>query len=138
MFDLADGPIRIAKLPFEGWLGRAKHRIERLARAWHFFTGRMSAEDAQQIMLDCRYSAGWHPLLLLSVEETLERARDRFVDHPDLAWLIAEGCIHVERKWESYGDDLELAQDWAIELAMEYAIEDGIDLTRHDDHGGAP
>jgi hypothetical protein len=32
--------------------------------------------DAQQLMLDCRHPAGWHPLLVLTVEDTLEQARE--------------------------------------------------------------
>jgi hypothetical protein len=90
MFDLADNPVRIARFPLPRWLGRAKRRIERLARGWSYATGRISAADAQQIMLDCGYSAGWHPLLVLTVEDTLAQARETFAEH--LPWLVAEGA----------------------------------------------
>jgi hypothetical protein len=138
MFDLARGQSRTFVFPIDRWRRRAKSKIERLARAWSYFTGRLGADDAQQIMLDCRCPAGWHPLLILTVEDTLEQARETFADHPDLPWLIAEGCIHVERKWESYSDDLHEARSWAIELAQLYALEDGIALVRRNNGGDAP
>jgi hypothetical protein len=138
MFDLAQGQSGTFAFPIERWRRRVQNRIERLARAWSYFIGRLSAEDAQQIILDCRCPAGWHPLLTLTVEDTLEEARETFADHPDLPWLIAEGCIHVERKWESYNDDLHEARCWAIELAQHYAVEDSITLVRRDNEGNAP
>ena len=138
MSDLAYGHSRSLALPIDRWRRRVRVRIERLARAWSYFTGRLGADDAQQIMLDCRCPAGWHPLLILTVEDTLEQARETFADHPDLRWLIAEGCIHVERKWESYNNDLHQARSRAIELARHYAAEDGITLARRDNRGDAP
>jgi hypothetical protein len=138
MFDLAHGQSRTFVFPIDRWRRRVKSKIERLARAWSYFTGRLGADNAQQIMLDCRCPAGWHPLLILTVEDTLEQARETFADHPDLPWLIAEACIHVERKWESYNDDLHEARSWAIELAQRYAIEDSITLVRRHKRGDAP
>lgn len=138
MFDLAHGQFRTFVFPIDRWRRRARNRIERLARAWSYFAGRLGADDAQQIMLDCRCPAGWHPLLILAVEDTLEQARETIADHPDLPWLIAEGCIHVERKWESYNNDLHEARTWAIELAQRYAAADGINLIKLDDDGDAP
>jgi hypothetical protein len=138
MFDHALGHSQPCAIPIGRWRRRVRSRLDRLVRAWAYFTGRLSADDAQQIMLDCHCPAGWHPLLILTVEDTLEQARETFADHPDLRWLIAEGCMHVERKWESYNDDLHAARSWAIELAQRYASEDGITLVRRDEGGGAP
>ena len=50
-------------------------------------------------MLDCRYPAGWHPLLVLTVEDTLEQAREDLADHPDLSRLVADSCARVADKW---------------------------------------
>lgn len=79
-------------------------------------------------MLDCRYPAGWHPLLVLTVEDTLEQAREDLADHPDLPRLIADGCARVGDKWESYNDELWEARRWAINLARRYAADEGIAL----------
>jgi hypothetical protein len=137
MFELADRPLRAARFPLDRWFERARRRLARLTRAWSYSTGRLLATDAQQIIRDCRYPAGWHPLLVLTVEDTLARARERLADHPDLPWLIAEGCIHVERRWATHDDDLEQARQWAIDLAQRYAAEDGIVLCRTDGRGSA-
>ena len=116
---------------------RAQVRLARLARAWRYFMERLSADDAQRIMLDCRASAGWHPLLVLTVEDTIEQARETFADHPDLPRLIADGCARVGDKWESYGDELYEARRWAIDVAEGYAADEGIMLTRLDDEATA-
>ena len=51
------------------------------------------------VMLDCRHPAGWHPLLVLTVEDTLAQAREEIADHPDLPRLVADGCARVADKW---------------------------------------
>lgn len=89
-------------------------------------------ERLKRIMHDCRNPAGWHPLLVLTVEDTLEQARETFTDHPELPRLIAEGCTRVGDKWASYGDDLYLAKLWATDLAEEYAAQEGITLVHFD------
>lgn len=113
---------------------RASYRFAQWRRAWRYGTDRLGAEDAQRIMLDCRFSAGWHPLLVLTVEDTLEQARESFADHPDLPRLIADGCARVGDKWESYNDELWEARRWAIGLAKEYAADEGIALVALDDN----
>ena len=80
------------------------------------------------MMFDCRYPAGWHPLLVLTVEDALEQAREELADHPELSRLIADGCACAADKWGSYNDELWEAQRWAISLAKEYAAEEGITL----------
>ncbi len=75
----------------------------------------------------------WHPLLVLTVEDTLEQAREAVADHPDLPRLIADGCARVSDKWKSYNDELWEARRWAIGLAKEYAADEGIALVALDD-----
>ncbi|MBX9776287.1 MAG: hypothetical protein K2Y71_18060 [Xanthobacteraceae bacterium] len=105
---------------------RFRTRLAQWRRAWRYATNRLSADEAQRIMLDCRDPAGWHPLLVLSVEDTLEQAREDLADHPDLSRLIADGCARVGDKWESYNDELWEARRWAIGLAKDYAADEGI------------
>jgi hypothetical protein len=120
------------------WCYRARNRAQRLSRAWSYFRGRLGADDAQRILLDCESPAGWHPLLVLTVEDTLEQARETFADHPDLPRLIADGCERVGDKWESYNDELYEARRWAIDLAEHYAAREGIELVRLDEGGALP
>lgn len=112
---------------------RAGYRLAQWRRAWRYATDRLSPEDARWIMLDCRLPAGWHPLLVLSVEDTLKQAREDIADHPELPRLIADGCARVGDKWDSYNDDLWEARRWAIDLAKGYAADEGIALTLLDD-----
>ena len=114
------------------WRYRVQARRARLRRTWRYAIGRLTPDDAQRLMLDCRFAAGWHPLLVLTVEDTLEQAREIFAEHPDLARLVADGCARVGDKWESYGDELYEARRWAIDAAEGYAADEGIVLTRLD------
>lgn len=107
---------------------RFRLRLSQWRRAWRYATDRLSADDAQRVMLDCRYPAGWHPLLVLTVDDTLEQAREQLADHPELPRLLADGCARVADKWESYNDELWEARRWAIGLAKEYAAQEGIVL----------
>ncbi|MBN9527206.1 MAG: hypothetical protein J0H82_13420 [Alphaproteobacteria bacterium] len=111
------------------WRFRARHRLARLSRAWAYFRGCLDPDGAQRIMLDCEYPAGWHPLLVLTVEDTLAEAREVFADHPDLPRFINDGCARVAGKWESYNDELYMARRWAIDLAADYAASEGVALT---------
>jgi len=133
MFDIirrTDGIVR-------AWLRdrcyRFRTRLAQWRRAWRYATNRLSADEAQRIMLDCRDPAGWHPLLVLTVEDTLEQAREDLADHPDLPRLIADGCARVGDKWESYNDELWEARRWAINLAKGYADDEGITLVPLED-----
>lgn len=114
---------------------RLKERAERYSRAWAYARRRLSPDQAQRIFLDCQYPAGWHPLLVLTVEDTLEQAHEDFHDHPELARLINDGCSRVSHKWESINDDLYEARRWAIDLAGEYAGGEGLAFERIDAAG---
>lgn len=114
------------------WRYRARLYLARRALAWRY-VGRLSANDARRVVLECQAPAGWHPVLVLTVDETLEQARETFADHPELARLIADGCARVGDKWESYGDELYEARRWAIDVAEGYAADEGITLIRLDD-----
>lgn len=117
---------------------RAGYRLAQWRRAWRYALDGLSPDDAQRMMLDCRFPAGWHPLLVLTVEDTLEQARGELADHPELPRLLADGCARVADKWESYNDELWEARRWAIGLAKEYAADEGITLTALDDERESP
>jgi hypothetical protein len=112
---------------------RFRTRLAQWRRAWRYAVDRLSVDDAQRMMLDGRDPAGWYPLLVLTVEDTLGQAREDIADHPDLPRLIADGCACVADKWESYNDELWEARRWAIGLAKDYAADEGIALTLLDD-----
>jgi hypothetical protein len=129
--------VRCTVSAFRSWARdrryRAGYRLAQWRRAWRYAIDGLSPDDAQRMMLDCRGPAGWHPLLVLTVEDTLEQARGELADHPELPRLIADSCARVADKWESYNDELWEARRWAIGLAKEYAADEGITLTPLDD-----
>lgn len=133
MFDA----IRRRGAPIVSWARRYQYRcgvrLSRWTRAWRYAAGQLSADDAQQLTLDCRYPAGWHPLLVLTVEDTLEQAREDLADHPDLPRLVADGCARVGDKWEPYYGELLEGRCWAINLAKNYAADEGITFVLLDD-----
>lgn len=102
---------------------RAQASCARLIRAGRYATQTLSADDAQSMILDCEAPAGWHALLTLADADVLAQARARFADHPALAILAAEACVHVARKWEDHNDELHHAQCWAMELVERYATD---------------
>ncbi len=133
MFDIAHRTARA----FRSWLLDRRYRfrthLAQWRRAWRYAIDRLSADDAQRMMLDCRHPAGWYPLLVLTVEDTLEQAREDLADHPDLPRLIADGCARVADKWESYNDELWEARRWAIGLARDYAADESVALIPRED-----
>jgi hypothetical protein len=126
MFDV----IRRRTAAVKSWASRQRYRcgagLGRWTRAWRYAAGWLSADEAQRLMLDCRYPAGWHPLLVLTVEDALEQAREEIAEHPDLPRLVADGCARVGAKWEPYYGELLEARCWAINLAKNYAVDEGI------------
>ena len=110
-----------------------RSKLKRFHRAWRYATGALSEDDAQTVMLDCRGPAGWHPLLILTVEDTLDQALQTYADHPALRDMIAAACSRVGHKWEEYGDAIHEARRWAIEVAEDYARQDNIVLVRWED-----
>lgn len=129
MFDVAHRKVSGIRSWVRDRRYRAGYRLAQWRRARRYATDRLSPDDAQWIMLDCRFLAGWHPLLVLTVEDTLEQAREELADHPALRRLLADGCARVADKWESYNDELWEARRWAIDLAKGYAADEGIALT---------
>ena len=104
MFDV----IRRRTVTVTSWTRRLRYRcaaaLGRWTRAWRYAAGRLSTDEAQRLMLDCRDAAGWHPLLVLTVADTLKHAREETADDPDLPRLVA--CARVGDKWEPYYGEL--------------------------------
>jgi len=115
------------------WRYRLATNGQRLRLAWSYAFGWLSQDDAQHVMLECRALAGWYPLLILSVDETLEQARENYTDHPALAQLIDSACARVGDKWEDYGEAIHEARRWAIEVAADYARQLNIVLVPWED-----
>jgi hypothetical protein len=133
MYNIASSPAPWLTDTVRWWCYRLTNTFKRVQRAFQHATAHLSADNAQHMMIDCCYDAGWHPLLILDVQETLNEAREIFTDHPTLPRLIAAACSRVARKWEGDGTDSHEARRWAIELAEDYAAQTNIKLVRWTD-----
>jgi len=106
---------------------------QRLRRAYAYATGRLSADDAQTILIECQDSAGWYPLSTLCTDDLFDHA---IATHGDPALKIKPylpaACEYVSRKWEA-GDDYYSPLDFAFDTARDYAAQDGIDLGETED-----
>jgi hypothetical protein len=75
MFDIAHRTARTVR----SWASDRRYcsctHLAQWRRAWRYAIGRLPTDNAQRMMLDCRDLAGWHPLLVLTVEDTRTGAR---------------------------------------------------------------
>ena len=116
------------------WRWRMLQRWQRLRRAVAYATGHLSEDDAQSIILDCRLSAGWYPLMTLSPDDVGEMATGLYGDAAHSLDPYLDGaCECVARKWDQTGDEHWHAREWALDLALQGAAQDGIVLSLLDD-----
>ncbi|MGO9474912.1 MAG: hypothetical protein ACLPWS_16150 [Rhodomicrobium sp.] len=103
-----------------------RERWQRLLRAIAYATGCLSEDAAQDIILDCRASAGWYALMTITPGDVLEFAVVRHGDRARaLEPYLTAACEYVSRKWDA-GDDCYSALGFALDTACDYAAQDGI------------
>jgi hypothetical protein len=108
-------------------------RCKKMRRAFFYATDRLSPDDAQWIILDCRTSADSYPLMVLTPDDVLDMAIALYgAPARALEPYLAAACAHVARKWDSPGDEYYYARDWALSIARSAASEDGINLVEPD------
>lgn len=108
---------------------RLTSRFDRLGRAWRYFRGTMTPDDATRIMREGYDVAGTYPLETLDVSDLLDRAQETWGDHPALPELCAQAAERVYAKWESSGDLSSGAIDYAMSHYLpDYAERAGVTL----------
>lgn len=108
---------------------RCMRRIKLARLGYRLATGRLSQNDAEDIILEVKPIAGWYPLETLSVENTIEMAGYRWSNPADeIRELAADACNTVACKWSSSGAAAHSAEDWACEMIKLYAARHGIEL----------
>lgn len=124
---------RLTGRPLGAWRHVARHRIEKLRIGLRYGLGLpLTRGDAGTLVYDAEGLAGIAVLASIDVEGTLSTAHDRFRDHPDMEGYIADGVARVRSKWEGNGDMVGHAENWAIEIAIEYAKQDGVTFVELD------
>jgi hypothetical protein len=108
---------------------RLQNSGRRWRRAFAYATGRLSRDDAQWILIDCTSPAGWHTLTLLATGDVRDMAVEMYGDVAQALDPYLDGaCENVACKWDTPGDDVWHARQWALDKAIEWAAEDGIHL----------
>ena len=107
-----------------------RFRCQRLRRAFCYAADRLSQQDAELIVLDCEHAARSYPLASLSPDSVLHMAVERYGDQARvLTDYLPGACASVASKWDSPGDDRWHARNWALEIALDAAGQDGIGMT---------
>lgn len=119
--------------PISAWKYVARHRLEKLRIGLRYGLGLpLTESEASTLHYDAEGLAHMAVLASIDITGTMATALDRFEPHPDLEGYIAEGIDRVRSKWSGNGDMVGEAEDWAIELAVEYAERDGVTFTEID------
>ncbi len=112
---------------------RLRFRYARLRRAFAYATGRLSSDQAQTILIECRDYAGWYSLNTLCVDDLLDHAVSLYGDSAHLLKpYLDAACERTARKWDC-GDELNIALHCALDCALEHAWDDGVRLDETDD-----
>ena len=130
--------IKITALPrtFRQWVEHrtyvAKQRLKRLRRAWAYFTGKLTEDDASWMVSELNGECGYTILETLDTASVLEWAEELFGPHEHMAEWVRDAVRRVGGKWEGSGEIQSAASDWAIDLVREYAAQDGVKLVEID------
>ncbi len=128
MSDTMRSHTNIQTLSMPIWVYRISTTLKRIKRALEYAFGTLSADHAQDMLLDCCDGAGWFPILILDAQETLCEARLKYQDHPALPGLIKAACARVSHRWEDLSSALHEARSWTIQCAEETARANNIQL----------
>jgi hypothetical protein len=109
--------------------------IHRQARAYAYGMGTLTQDDAETVLHDCYPTARYWPLETLSVDSFYEDLTSwRYAESDALYDYCLAACDRVRSKWNSTGDAVSAAEDWAHDLVAEYAKADGVTLEPHPDY----
>jgi hypothetical protein len=108
---------------------RLCNTLRRYREAFAYARDRLSSSQANEIICNCQATAGWYPLETFAVDRCLQTALGCYWDdHPELESLVQSACARVASKWSSSGHAADAAEDWALDLAGEFAAARGIVL----------
>ncbi len=112
-----------------------KEQAERQKLAEAYMLGTLTYDQARWLSYELEKQLGWAALVTLTDEDVMESIGDAFVIPNNLRdgqlgdW-VHDAVRKVASKWESPGHEWEGALEWAIELAVEYAKQDGVVLEK--------
>lgn len=121
-------PFRRARSALTGARYRARHAMERAGRAWRYFRGSMTPDDAHMLVYEAEHVSGCYSLEGFTVDSVIEDAQERWGDVAGLEGWAKDAAARVSSKWDSSGYASEAARDWALNLVEDYAKADGVAL----------
>ncbi|MGY4224359.1 hypothetical protein ACVMIH_001720 [Bradyrhizobium sp. USDA 4503] len=107
---------------------RLRRALQRYVVAWRYARQRSTREDGLSLLYDAEHITGIYGLICFSESSVLDRARDLYGDVPGLARWAADACARVNSKHDGDSEATGAAEDWAINLVVEYAADDGVTL----------
>lgn len=107
---------------------RLRVNVQRVRHGLKYALGRLSQDDAQWMFCALQHTTGWYPLSILSVDDVLAQAAERYEITPQIEGFAASACARVHNKWSGTGDDVSAAEKWAMDLIRDYAASEGIVL----------
>ncbi|MCK1577822.1 hypothetical protein [Bradyrhizobium sp. 174] len=108
---------------------RLQHKAQRYAVAWRYARGCSTRDDGLRLLYDAENIVGIYGLATLNVQCVANAAREIYGDVPGLDDWAGDACSRVNQKYP--GDEGAVsgpAEEWALELLVEYAAKDGVTL----------
>ena len=107
-----------------------RFRCQQIRRALCYAAGHLSQNDAALIVLDCEHAARSYSLATLTPDSVLDMAVERYGNQANaLNDYLPGACATVANKWDSPSDDRWHARNWALEIALDAAGQNGIAMT---------
>ena len=120
------------------WYRRARYNTRenwlRFKLGVRFGLGLTTPTEASEIRYRCHEITGCWPLQWIDAEGVIElaedrwKATDRWGTPVDFEAYAKDAVRRVHTKWPGNDDMTGAAQDWAMDLIGEYALQDGIAL----------
>lgn len=107
--------------------------IKRAELAYKYLTRTLTPTEATTLIAEIQPVSEWYPLETFDVDNVIQSAIDRWGDRPELEEYAQRACRRVWNKWDSSGDISWNASEWALDLIIEYAKDDGIELLSMED-----
>ncbi len=105
----------------------------RIGRGMRYALGRSTLMDGYDLKRAGEALTGIYGLEEISVDGLVASASCRWKDFPELEALADDAAAHVAYRWNSTGDVVAAAEDWAMNLIAEHAAERGIQIEEIDE-----
>jgi hypothetical protein len=110
-----------------------RFRLKKLRQGLAYGMGRLTKDDAEWMLYDIQMAAESHPLMTLTPEDVLSICEENYSDEDieKLKPYLNSACARAASKYSGTdGDDHYYACESALERAIAYAANDGIEIKK--------